>query len=1435
MTIGKRLIVLLAVPLVGLLALGVLARVQLSRIEERSRFVAESQLASVTVVGNISRRFAEIRVNLRSFLLAADQNQRTAARAAFDEDQQALTQLLEQFSDSFVTDERNRRLFSDFRELSKKYVAEANTVMALAEGGRRDEALADFNGTIVPIGFSLSKVSSDWIEYNREIGSRAERAALDAINTTRSQIIAADFIAFLITGLLGFVTFRRLVTPIQALERSVEDIAKGDYTKSVPFTQASDETGGLARSIEVLKRGAAAIDEQRWIKSHASEILGELQGTNSREQFGQRLLSGLLPLLGGGVGGFYVVDEKTGRLQRTAAYGLADADAAASFALGEGLIGQCARDRKPVTITELPPNYMRIASGVGGATPAQAFASPLLSKDTLLGVVEMATFHSFDSRESALLAELMPLAALSCEVLERGLRTQAQGEQLQITEERTRLILDSTDEGIYGMSPQGDITFVNAAACRMLGYTPEEMIDKPAHPLIHHHRPDGSEYPVEECPMRLACRNGETRRVDDEFLWRKNGEGFPVDYGTTPIIKDGAILGAVVSFTDITHRKEAEDRLRETEQYFRSVLELAPDGLMVVDANGTIRLSNARSEKLFGYTRDQLVGQQVEMLVPRDVRPGHAALREAFQRAPVAREMGPDRELRGLRQDGSEFPIEIGLSPLPARGSEQAQIAVSIRDVTERKAQEQALKLAKAKAEEATETKSMFLANMSHEIRTPMNAILNMTGLALEADLPPKPQQFISVAHSSARNLLGILNDILDFSKIEADRLELETAPFSLRDVLEEVTETFRSVVIQKHVELITHTLPDVPDRVRGDALRFRQVVTNLISNAFKFTAQGEILVKVETSRDTETASQGQVILRVSVTDSGIGITPDQQARLFQSFTQADSSTTRKYGGTGLGLVISRRLARLMGGDLTVESTPGKGSTFIFTSQLAVESQPEATARVVPAGVRERPVLIVEDTESSRDLLETLLRGWSIPPVSVANAEDGLALLEQRNRKGGNDPFGLVVLDWMLPGMNGLDAAARIRAREETRTLPIVLISAYAGKEEEARCAELGVNVFLPKPITASSLFDAVVQSQGARVHVTRRSLDAPLEREFDAHVLLAEDNEANQMVAVEILSRLGIELDVAANGREAIAMLEAAPEKYAAVLMDVQMPEMDGLAATRELRKNKYTLPILAMTANAMKADLDACLAAGMDDHVTKPIERKALVETLRRWLPRRSASASPDRPSAPVRSDVPILEGIDVAGSLQRLGLEFESLKRMLIRFAATLGPMLIALRSSVTAADYAAVARHAHGIAGASGNLGADDLRETAKALERAGNERSQNVVPLAAELERRAAIVLRSIESLTTEAAASVTPSRQLLLPIEARPVLQRLQSALADFDLSAASDALADLNRLATGNNINELAQLRHHVDSYEYDEARALVTRLLEQIGSQVS
>ncbi len=480
----------------------------------------------------------------------------------------------------------------------------------------------------------------------------------------------------------------------------------------------------------------------------------------------------------------------------------------------------------------------------------------------------------------------------------------------------------------------------------------------------------------------------------------------------------------------------------------------------------------------------------------------------------------------------------------------------------------------------------------------------------------------MNVAHSSARNLLGIINDILDFSKIEAEKLELEAAPFSLRTVLDEVAESFRARVVEKHVELVMRVRPGVPDGLVGDVLRFRQVLTNLVGNAFKFTDRGEVVVTVaHAAPDAGATADGVAVLRVSVRDTGIGISPEQQARLFSAFSQADTSTTRKYGGTGLGLAISRRLATMMGGGLTVESEAGQGSTFHFTARLGVDERvTEEAERRAPESVRARPVLVVEDNETSRELLETFLRGWSVPVVSVGTAEDGLALLERRNATGSADAFALVVLDWMLPGMNGLDAAARIRAREETRALPIIMTSAYAGAEEEARSAELGVNVFLPKPITASSFFDAVVAAQGAAIQSTRRGRDVRPERTFPGtRALLAEDNEANQMVAVELLSRLGIDLDIAPDGRRAVEMARANPGRYAAILMDMQMPVMDGLEATRVLRADPSfsQIPIIAMTANAMKHELDACLAAGMNDHVIKPIDRAALLATLTRWLP--------------------------------------------------------------------------------------------------------------------------------------------------------------------------------------------------------------------------
>ena len=561
------------------------------------------------------------------------------------------------------------------------------------------------------------------------------------------------------------------------------------------------------------------------------------------------------------------------------------------------------------------------------------------------------------------------------------------------------------------------------------------------------------------------------RPVDGRVVWihalgnvAKDASGKPTDmFGVTQDITEAKNAEFEI--------KASEGRLRETEQFFRSVLELAPDGLMVVDSDGVIRLANARCETLFGYTRDELIGKAVEMLVPARARASHPALRESFRRAPSAREMGASRELEGSRKDGSLFPAEIGLSPLPAQRGESAQVALSIRDITARKEQEDALKQARDVAEDAARTKADFLANMSHEIRTPMNAIIGMAHLALKTALDAKQHDYVSKIQRAGQHLLGVINDILDFSKIESGRMSVESVDFELEKVIGSVTDFIQEKAVAKGLELIVDVDPKLPNDLLGDSLRLGQILINFASNAVKFTEKGSVVVRVRQEAEDERG----LLLRFEVQDTGIGLTPEQIGKLFQSFSQADTSTTRKYGGTGLGLAISKKLVGLMGGEVGVSSEPGKGSTFFFTARLGPRRAPLATARAGGGPARPARARGGRQPAGAADALRDAAQhdvpgGRGRPPATTRSA-----LVQKADAAA--DPFAIVFLDWRMPGMDGIETARRIEAMPLKAQPRRVIVTAY-GREEVFHEAEgAGLDSVLVKPVSPSLLFDTAIRA----------------------------------------------------------------------------------------------------------------------------------------------------------------------------------------------------------------------------------------------------------------------------------------------------------------------------------------------------------------------
>ena len=767
--------------------------------------------------------------------------------------------------------------------------------------------------------------------------------------------------------------------------------------------------------------------------------------------------------------------------------------------------------------------------------------------------------------------------------------------------------------------------------------------------------------------------------------------------------RNDKIVGTFGISHDITAVKQAEER-------FRRVVDAAPNPMLAVGADGTVKMANPATEKTFGYDSEELIGNRIELLVPERFRERHEEFRQEFSRAPTAREMGPDRELWGRRRDGSEFPVEVGLSPLDLE--DETAVLCSVYDVTSQKEAEAALLKAKDAAEQANRAKSEFLANMSHEIRTPMNAIIGMAELLLDDELTPVQHDYVGTVLESAESLLTIINEILDFSKIEAGYLELDSVDFDIREEIVDMLRTLGGRASRKDVELISQVDSDVPAFVRGDPTRLRQVLLNLAANAVKFTEQGEIVVRVDCASQSATA----VRLQFSVQDTGVGIPEEDLEKIFQAFTQADGSATRRYGGTGLGLTISARLVEAMGGQLQVESEVAVGSTFHFTVELgrAEEVRASAQSQEIP-DLHDVSALVIDDNATNRQILQRMLKSWG---MQVHAVEGGRAAIEYVKRRVADDqPLPLLLSDVNMPGMDGFMLVEQLRLSPEFRDVVVILLTSGGRPGDAARARSLEISGQLMKPVKASELLDAVLSAIGQHAHWGIRSHDPEDEegpQQPALNILVAEDGKANQRLAQALLERLGHKVTIADNGRVAIALWQQG--QFDLVLMDVQMPELDGLEATREIRAHEMIsgghVPIVAMTARAMKGDRERCLAAGMDAYLAKPVRRRDLCSALASFFGGQVDDSSSDTPDES-RDDGTGL--VDWQTALENVdGLD--DLLRDVIRETISETPGLLAqLEQALADGRGEEAGRLAHTIKAAGRLYGVDSLSQQARQVE------------------------------------------------------------------------------------------------------------------------
>ena len=901
-----------------------------------------------------------------------------------------------------------------------------------------------------------------------------------------------------------------------------------------------------------------------------------------------------------------------------------------------------------------------------------------------------------------------------------------------------RTLLDLSPDAVIVIDPHDPnvswpIIDCNTAACLMNGFEREELIGHSIDVL------NVTEGTVEERNSYLKeLREVGTLKLET-LHHRKDGTTFPVEVSTT-LIKVGERELVIGIDRDISERTRIEEELIREKQFLETLNQNSPVAIVVLDNNENIVSCNPAFERLYGYLSAEIIGKNLDTLIttPETIQAANAYTKQAMS----GLVHGIDKR---RRRDGELVTVELYGVPVIVNGEKIGALAI-YHDITE-------LDKARREAEEANRAKSEFLANMSHEIRTPMNGVIGMLELALDTPLTSEQRDYLQTSLHSAEALLTLLNDILDFSKIEAGKLELDAINFNLRNAIEDVAYTLAKRAQEKGLEIACLIHPDLTSDVRGDPGRVRQLLVNLVGNAIKFTHHGEIIVQAEPVTETD----AHVLVHFAVQDTGIGIAHERQAAIFDRFTQADGSTTRKYGGTGLGLTICKQLVEAMGGKIGLDSSPGMGSTFWFEINFAKQPTKKlgtGPLTLGPTNLLEARVLIVDDNQINRVVLKKSVEALGSRVDAVTSGAKALEIL--RNAHRASDPFHVVLLDMQMPGMDGEQTARAIKSDPAVKDVKIIILTSMGQRGDAARLETLGCSGYLLKPVKQQLLFDAILavlghEEQKSTSLVTRHSVAE--HRKLGLRLLLAEDNSINQKLAVMLLQKAGYSVDAVENGRQAVEMIRSTI--YSAVLMDVQMPDMDGFEATHQIRELENEtgrhIPIIAMTAHAMQGDRERCLEAGMDDYVSKPLEPKVLFSALDRWIQtdqvtveeefqdysspadvfsadlddglfgeeepadsRQPESIPPDSTSVSYDDRAPV----DFDTALDRFDGDREFMMEMFKEYKDHLPTRLIEINAALQDEDASRLGRIAHNLKGISLNFSADAVADVALKLEEMG---------------------------------------------------------------------------------------------------------------------